>query len=68
MFFRILQKLSKFQIGGGGKKVCLFSMKFFLEVVLGYMSFQKMFGYHTPHTYLCTESQKNQFGEILKKT
>ena len=45
-------------------------MKIFLEVVLGYMSSQKMFGYNTRNSYFCIEWEKNwiltfdQFGRI----
>ena len=42
-------------------------MKIFLEVVLGYMSFQKMFGYYTPISYLCTEFWKSQIWGFLQK-
>ena len=48
-------KMTKFQRGGGAKLVCPFSTKIFLNVVLGCVSSQKMFGYSTLNSYLCTE-------------
>ena len=52
--------MTKFQIGGGAKLVCLFSTKFFLEVPLVYVSSRKIFGYHTPTDIFCTEREKTQ--------
>ena len=56
--FRNFENMSRIQICGPPKNFVRFPKNNFFVVQLFYVSYQKIFGYHTLDSYLCTKSQK----------
>ena len=59
--FRNSENMSCIQIGAPPKKFVRFPKKTIFLVQLVYVSYQKIFGYHTLDSYLCTKSHKFKF-------